>query len=74
MTKLPRLTAAELIKFLNKNGYNLNRQEGSHKIFRHPVYGRATVPDHAGKTIHPKIIKEIMVSMGLTLEKFLSLL
>jgi predicted RNA binding protein YcfA (HicA-like mRNA interferase family) len=71
MTKVPRITAAKLIKVLVRKGFHFTRQEGSHKIYRNAAGVRATVPDHAGKTIHPKIIKAILADTGWSLEEFI---
>ncbi len=47
MPKLPVMTARELVKYLEKNGFVEDRQTGSHKIFYHPTTGkRAVVPFH----------------------------
>ncbi len=35
MTKLPLLNAREISKILNKLGFDLKRQEGSHMFFEH---------------------------------------
>ncbi len=32
--RLPRITAPEMIRVLEKSGYILSRQSGSHKIYR----------------------------------------
>ena len=74
MSKVPRITAAKLIKVLERKGFRFTRQEGSHKIFRNEDGVRATVPDHAGKTIHPKIIKTLLVDTGWTLDEFIEAL
>ncbi|MBI2971712.1 MAG: type II toxin-antitoxin system HicA family toxin [Candidatus Aenigmarchaeota archaeon] len=58
--KLPRLTAQEIIKILEKKGFVLARQSGGHRIYRNEKGVRITVPFHAGKILHPKIIKSIM--------------
>lgn len=65
MPKLPRLTAKELIKILEEHGFVCVRQSGSHRIFKNSQNIRATVPFHAAKTIHPKIIKQIFRDIGL---------
>jgi len=70
MTKIPRVTAGDLVKFLRREGFKQVRQEGSHRIFRNPSGLRATVPDHAGKILHPKIMKRIMEDLGMNLETF----
>ena len=37
----------EIIKILEKDGWYLASQKGSHKQFKHPIKsGRVTVPDH----------------------------
>ena len=60
MTKLPRLTAREIISVLEKVGFSLARQSGSHMIFKNSSGKRATVPFHTGKTLHPKVLKSIL--------------
>jgi len=43
MPKLPRLTAREITAALEKAGFSLTRQSGSHKIYKNA----------AGKILHP---------------------
>ena len=57
---LPKITAKEIIIILEKLGFYLARQSGSHKIYKNTEGKRATVPFHAGKTLHPKVLKSIM--------------
>jgi len=52
--KLPRVTADETIKALDKAGFFFARQSGSHKIYKNKEGKRTTVPYHAGKILHPK--------------------
>lgn len=69
-----RVTASEIIKVLEKCGFFLARQSGSHKIYKNDEGRRATVPFHSGKILHPKILKSIMNEAGLSaedLEKYL---
>ena len=66
MTRLPRLTAQEIIKVLERKGFALVRQSGSHKIYRNPEGIRITVPFHPGKTLHPKLLKSIMEDANLS--------
>lgn len=70
MPKLPRLTAKDLIRLVEKHGFVLVRQSGSHKIYRNDSGVRVTIPFHAGKIIHPKIVKQIMVDLNLKIENF----
>lgn len=60
MPKLPRLTAKEICAALERAGFALVRQSGSHRIYRNSAGKRATVPYHSGKTLHPKIVRSIM--------------
>ena len=43
--KLPRLTAKELIRVLERKGWEFDRSRGSHHVYRHPATRRTlTVP------------------------------
>jgi len=59
LPKLPKLTAKEAQKLLFNAGFLLDRTKGRHYIF---VRGsdRMVLPSHAGKTLHPKIVKQVM--------------
>ena len=59
MPKLPRLTADEAEAILLKAGFVLLRSKGSHRIY---IKGdrRIVVPFHAGKILHPKVIKQVI--------------
>jgi predicted RNA binding protein YcfA (HicA-like mRNA interferase family) len=52
----------------------LARQSGSHKIYKNPAGKRVTVAFHAGKTLHPKVLKNILTDAELTVEEFTQLL
>ena len=72
--KLPRITAAETIKVLEKAGFFFSRQSGSHKIYKNKEGKRTTVPYHSGKILHPKTLKSILRDANLTIEEFNNLL
>ena len=60
MTRLPRLTGAELIAALAKVGFVVVRVRGSHHFLRHPD-GRSTiVPAHAGEVLGPGLTAKIL--------------
>ncbi len=67
--KLPRVTASEIIKILEKCGFIMTRQSGSHKIYKNSEGKRATVPFHSGKILHPKVLKSILNEADLTVEE-----
>lgn len=72
--KLPRVTAAETIRVLEKAGFFFSRQSGSHKIYKNKEGKRTTVPYHSGKILHPKTLKSILRDADLTTEEFNDLL
>ena len=59
MPKLPQLTPQEAEAMLFKSGFGWVRSKGSHRIY---VKGkrRVVVPFHAGKALHPKIVKQVV--------------
>jgi len=67
--KLPRISPDKIIKALVKLGFSEVRQSGSHKIFKNESGIRITVPYHSGKTIHPKVLREILNSLEITIEE-----
>ena len=74
MPRLPRLTARQIITVLEKAGFSLARQSGSHMIYKNPAGKRVTVPFHAAKILHPKLLKSILRDAGIepnTLEDLL---
>jgi len=66
MSRLPRVTAQDVIRALERKGFALIRQSGSHKIYKNPEGIRITVPFHSGKILHPKLLKAIMQDADLT--------
>ncbi|MGC2322111.1 MAG: type II toxin-antitoxin system HicA family toxin [Terriglobales bacterium] len=74
MPKLPRVTAREIIAVLEKAGFSLARQSGSHMIYKNASGKRVTVPLHASRTLHPKLLKSILRDAGLTVEQLQDLI
>jgi len=73
MQKLPRLTAKEIIRALNKAGFCSVSQKGSHIKLKNNNR-RVIVPFHAGKIIPPKTFKAIIKDSGLSMEEFINLI
>jgi predicted RNA binding protein YcfA (HicA-like mRNA interferase family) len=71
--KLPILSAREVIKILEKQGFVPARQEGSHIFFKNPDGRTATVPDHPGRDLSRGILRKIIRDMGITREQFIRL-
>ncbi len=59
MPKLPRLTPQEAEALLLKAGFKLIRTKESHRIYQKDEK-RQVIPFHSGKTLHPKIVKQIL--------------
>jgi predicted RNA binding protein YcfA (HicA-like mRNA interferase family) len=68
--KLPRVTANEIIKIVEKLGFRFSRQSGSHKIYKNDEGKRVTIAYHSGKILHPKVVKSILADAGLSVDEF----
>ncbi|MHB1343609.1 MAG: type II toxin-antitoxin system HicA family toxin [Thermoleophilia bacterium] len=64
------MTAAQAIRVLESHGFEIVRQKGSHAIMRNEVGKRVTVPVHAGRTLHPKVLASISRDAGLSADDF----
>jgi predicted RNA binding protein YcfA (HicA-like mRNA interferase family) len=74
VTRLPRLTGAELIVALALTGFQVVRVKGSHHFLRH-ADGRSTVvPAHAGETLGPGITAKILRDCDLSADALRALL
>ncbi len=70
----PRVTADEIIRVLEKTGFALARQSGSHKIYKNSTGKRVTIPYHKGKVLHPKLLASILKDADLDREDLKNLL
>ena len=71
MSKLPLLSWREVIKALNKIGFVVARQKGSHIIL---VKGDRVVPVPRHDQIKRGLLLEIIAEAGMAKEEFLKLL
>ncbi|MEX2598519.1 MAG: type II toxin-antitoxin system HicA family toxin [Dehalococcoidia bacterium] len=74
--RLPRVTAGEALRALERDGWTIVRQSGtSHAILRHPrKRGRTVIPRHARAILKPGILAAILEDVGLTVREFRELL
>jgi predicted RNA binding protein YcfA (HicA-like mRNA interferase family) len=56
------ITAKEAESLLLKAGYILVRSKGSHRIYMRQTT-RVVIPFHAGKILHPKIAKQVLIAI-----------
>jgi predicted RNA binding protein YcfA (HicA-like mRNA interferase family) len=74
MSRLPALKGREVIRALEKAGFGVVRQRGSHVRMEH-VDGRVTtIPVHPGQDIGRGLLSKILRDAELTREAFLDLL
>ena len=67
--KFPVINAKQLIKLLEKKGFKLSRQSGSHGIYTREDGTRVTVPIHGKKDLGKGLIKQIIGDAGITPEE-----
>ncbi len=74
MSKLPRsLSGKEVIKALQKAGFYIRRQKGSHIVLRRDnPFAQVVVPDH--KSIDTGTLSSILDGADLSVEDFIKLL
>ena len=73
MSKLPRVSGRECVRALEKAGFFIRRQEGSHVILRrNEPFAQLVVPDH--KELDRGTLRAIIRQSGMTVEDFVSLL
>lgn len=74
MTKLPVVKGRECIRALQRAGFYIDRQKGSHiTMMRDEPFGRATVPNH-NKPLKRGTLYQIIKDAGLTVDEFITLL
>jgi len=73
MSKLPRLSGRDCAKALQKAGFFLRRQEGSHMILRRSdPFRQVVVPDH--KELDRGTLRAVIRHAGLSIDEFLQFL
>ena len=72
MSQLPSLRGREVQRALERAGFLLIRQKGSHRIYFKNKIG-ITIPYH-NKDLKPKTLKHIIKRSGLEIEEFIKLL
>ncbi len=74
MPKLPRVTAKQAQRAIERDGWFAVESPGGHRQFRHSTKsGRVTIPMHGGD-MTPGTIRSIIRQAGLTVQQFVDLL
>lgn len=73
MSKLPRISGKECVKALEKIGFYLRRQQGSHLILRrNEPLTQVVVPNHS--ELDKGTLRSIIRGAGLSVDDFIQLL
>jgi len=72
MSRLPQVTARELVRFLKSHGFVEDRQSGSHLTLWHSERNvSVTVPVHTGCDIGRGLAARILKDAGFSVEEYL---
>jgi len=74
MAVLPMLTAREVIRALERAGFQLQRQTGSHARLKHSDGRVVTVPIHIGQDIGRGLLRKILRDADLSREELIAYL
>ena len=74
MTRLPTVTARQVLAALHRAGFALDRSKGGHRLLIGPAGHRVVVPFHPHDDIAPGTLRNILRQAGLTAEEFQALL
>ncbi len=74
MAKLPAVRPREVVRFLESNGFVLDRTSGSHFVFYHPLSKRrAVVPKH-NRDMPKGTLLSLLREAGFTREEMIAFL
>ena len=74
MPKISPIDPYKIIKILEKEGFKVVRQKGSHVIMINDKKTRIVIPVHPGKDIKPGLSRAILQEAGISREKYFKLL
>lgn len=75
MSKLPIVTARDVIRVAERAGFEFDRQRGGHAVYRRGSdRRRIVIPMHKGRDLKPGTLRGIIEDMGLTVDQFVAML
>ena len=74
MSNFPSVKAKEFICVITTLGYELDRQKGSHAIYKNSSGQRVVVAIHSGKDLKPGTLAGMIKDIGLEKEEFFQIL
>jgi len=60
MSRLPQISAIELIKIFSKIGFGVSRQSGSRMFLRHNDGRTTVIPNHLGEKLDRGLLNKIL--------------
>ncbi|MDO8498403.1 MAG: type II toxin-antitoxin system HicA family toxin [bacterium] len=70
MPKLSPISAKELMKILEKQGFQVVHQKGSHVRLKHSDGRRTTVPMHSGENVGVGLLRKILRDTNISRDEF----
>lgn len=75
MSKLPVVSAREVIRAAERLGFTFDRQKGSHAVYLCASdRRRLVIPMHKGRDLKPGTLRGLIDDMGLSVDEFTRLL
>ncbi|AFY47558.1 putative periplasmic or secreted lipoprotein [Nostoc sp. PCC 7524] len=74
MSNFPSIKAKDFIKVIEELGFYLDRQKGSHAIYKNVQGNRVVVPIHSGKDLKQGTFMGMIQDIGIDKETFFELL
>lgn len=74
MSNYPSVKAKDFVRAIEKLGFYLDRQKGSHAIYKDSQGRRVVVPMHSGKDLKPGTLKGMIQDLDIDRETFFNLL
>ncbi len=75
MSKLPVVTAREVVRVASKLGFAFDRQKGSHAVYiRSSDKRRLVIPIHKGRDLRPGTIRGLIEDMDVSVDEFVAML
>ena len=72
--RVPAVTGLQVVKALERVGFNVVRVSGSHHVMRHPDGRTVAVPVHAGRDMAKGTLRNVLAIIGMTPEELRELL
>lgn len=70
MPKLSPINSKDLIKILEKQGFKMVHQKGSHARLEHPNGRKTTVPIHSGEKVGVGLLRKILRDSNISRGEF----